>query len=259
MLNWINSLNKNIISIIIPTYNRPQFLSKALNTLIKCERSDKFDVIIVEDGSTEFSSASNQKLISEVAGKFFNLQYIRLSENSGTVSIPRNIGISYAIGRTLAHVDDDCISKIKKYTMVDNLWAKESNLLVYGDREEYGLNGNTFEYLKTVNCSQFAIHKKAVGIDNGQFLYKADAYKYIQPSFAINACDWELYSSFADFGDFEYVEMPVCKYLWHSGNISKIPKPLRVKPLDVLANFMQYFNDGEFKDACKSVLNLKSN
>lgn len=256
---WAESLDRDIVSVIIPTYNRSRFLGPMLKSLDSCVSGPILDIIIVDDGSDEYNTGVNAQIFREyeIDGNFHSVRYIKLDENSGTVSVPRNIGISYSLGRTISPTDDDCLPKNKKFAQLyDLLWKDEKTLLAFGDREEYqaDINGD-FAYYRTVSCSNFSTLKQEVGLDNGQFIYKADAYQFAPPQFPINACDWELYSRFAPYGDFSYCGQPVCKYLWHGNNISHTPKHKRVNPINILSKYTQYFKEGAFKDACTSILN----
>ena len=256
---WAESLNKDIISVVVPTYNRSNFLGPLLKALESCVYSSILDVVIVDDGSDEYHGGVNAQLFREYETEnvFHTLRYIKLDDNSGTVSIPRNIGISHILGRAIAPTDDDCLPRNKKFAQLYGpLWENNKTLLAFGDREEYqaDINGD-FNYYRTVNCSKFELSKESVGLDNGQFIYKADVYQWAPPQFPINACDWELYSRFAPYGDFTYVGQPVSKYLWHGRNISHTPKHARPNPLSKLEKYLPYFKEGAFKDACKSLLN----
>lgn len=257
MKSWVESLDPNIISVIIPTFNRENFLSACIESLKKSDKALQLDIIVIDDKSDDYNAANNIKICDNAkqSGAFYNVRLIQLHENTGTVSIPRNIGISHAVGRTIAPTDDDCMPRNKKFDLFPLLWEKESTVLAYGDRDEYSLDINgDFQFYRTVKCSQYVNDKKSVGIDNGQFIYKADNYINVPPIFPINACDWELYSRFAEYGDFAYLPLSVCRYYWHNTNISRIPKNMRVNPLKVLPKFMDYFKDGEFKNACASLL-----
>ncbi len=262
MINqWIDSLNKDIISVIIPTYNRHKYFACCLRSLAACEMAEKLEIIVVEDGSDDFNFSANKNLIDAYINCDMDIKYIRLSENTGTVSIPRNIGISHASGRTIAPTDDDCFPSPKKFQLFNDLWTNEKNVLAFGNREEYSctLDGDVFP--NPIHAEQkfphyATTHKKEVGLDNGQFIYKTDVYKDIKPVFAINACDWELYKNIADLGDFVYRDFVVSKYLWHHTNISRTPKHRRVNPLAVLPNFLEYFKPNEFTDACINSVNL---
>jgi len=87
-------------SIIIPLYNKENFISDTLKSVFSQSFSD-FEIIIVNDGSTD---KSEEKVLS------FNdsrIQYFH-TENRG-VSLARNYGISKANGKIIAFLDADDI------------------------------------------------------------------------------------------------------------------------------------------------------
>lgn len=244
VVEWIDSLNKDIISVVIPTFNRPEFLIMQLTSLAITYSADKLEIIVVSDGG---DCERNDNIIKN---SHLNIKHIYYPENSGTVCIPRNIGISHISGRTIAPVDDDVICSTNKFNVLyEALWDKDNpdTIMSYGDR--ITVMNNTMRVVSAANQNP-----KEVGLDNGQFIYKADVYKYIKPVFSINACDWYTYSSFADFGKFSYVNQTVCIYHWHGNNISLIPESKRLKPLSVLPKYLQYFKDGPFKNECIRIL-----
>jgi glycosyltransferase involved in cell wall biosynthesis len=255
MEDWINSLDLNLISVVLPTYNRPTYLKSGLACIEKAAANlssgRSLEVIVVDDCSDQLALDT----INEFSSKL-TIKLVRLFPNSGTVCIPRNIGISYIGGRTIAPVDDDCLCMPNKFEdLFSKLWSYPKNLLAYGGRENYNYDGTDYIYGGYFPCNRAEQDKKEVGLDNGQFLYKADVYRWVKPSFSINACDWHTYSSFADYGNFVNVGKPVCQYIWHGSNISLTPAHRRTDPISKLPNYLSYFKDGPFKNACKSYIN----
>ena len=88
------------ISIVIPVYNRPEDLVRALNSLVTQTQTD-FEVIVVDDGSTE-----NIKKVTNKFNDLLNLQLIRI-ENSGGPARPRNVGVQAARGSWISFLDSD--------------------------------------------------------------------------------------------------------------------------------------------------------
>lgn len=86
------------VSVIIPTYNRENYVVKALDSVLNQKFKD-YEIIVVDDGSTD----DTKKIVINKYGH--RLRYI-YQENSG-VSAARNTGIKVAKGEWLAFLDSD--------------------------------------------------------------------------------------------------------------------------------------------------------
>lgn len=106
--NKDNQRSKILFSIIVPTYQRSFLLKDALSALTSQKEIDRvsFEIIVVDDGSTDHTKIYIQQFIEEE--KTFLLRYVRLHKNCG-VSYARNVGILYAVGKFICFTDDDCI------------------------------------------------------------------------------------------------------------------------------------------------------
>jgi glycosyltransferase involved in cell wall biosynthesis len=84
------------VSIIIPTYDRPQFLARAIESALNA--GTDVEVIVVDDASVDGTA--------EVCRSFKNIKYIRLVHNQG-VAGARNVGIFASSADFIAFLDDD--------------------------------------------------------------------------------------------------------------------------------------------------------
>ncbi len=91
------------VSVVIPTYKRPDFLQRLLVSISK-QTLLPDEVIIVDDCSD--NQAAYLSVIESFKEQFTLLQYYSLQQNSGAPSC-RNIGIQKASGDWIALVDDD--------------------------------------------------------------------------------------------------------------------------------------------------------
>ncbi len=96
-------------SIIIPTYNRPKLLLRALKSAL-AQSFTSYEVIVINDGST-----ANYNEVEDFINDKSNVKYIAKG-NEGR-SVARNIGINKALGIFICFLDDD------DYYLPDHLLA----------------------------------------------------------------------------------------------------------------------------------------
>ncbi len=84
------------ISVVIPTYNRYEFLKRALKSVF-AQTHTPFEVIVIDDGSTD----KTQQIVHD----FPNIKYF-YQENRG-VSSARNLGIEKSNCKWIAFLDSD--------------------------------------------------------------------------------------------------------------------------------------------------------
>ena len=91
-----------MISIVIPTYQRPRQLTRCLEAIARLQyRRDDFEVIVVDDGG-------DAPLDSLVASCRQTVALTLVRQARGGPAVARNAGASHARGRYLAFLDDDC-------------------------------------------------------------------------------------------------------------------------------------------------------
>jgi len=89
------------ISLIIPVFNRPEETRELLQSL-SLQTDRDFEVIIMEDGSTE----SSESVVEQYRGQL-DISYF-YKENSGP-GPSRNYGCEKASGAYMIFLDSDCI------------------------------------------------------------------------------------------------------------------------------------------------------
>ncbi|MGC2851659.1 MAG: glycosyltransferase family 2 protein [Candidatus Acidiferrum sp.] len=97
---------KQLVSVVIPTYNRDRQTMAAIESVI-AQTYTNFEIIVVDDGSTDCSSLAIERFISERTNDCHQILFVR-QPNQGA-SVARNTGISKARGGYIAFLDsDDC-------------------------------------------------------------------------------------------------------------------------------------------------------
>jgi glycosyltransferase involved in cell wall biosynthesis len=88
-----------LVSVIIPTHNRPQMLVEALAS-IRAQTYSDFEIIIVSNGENAETRSVTRSFADAHGARYFEL-------DKGNVSIARNFGIEQAQGDWIAFLDDD--------------------------------------------------------------------------------------------------------------------------------------------------------
>jgi glycosyltransferase involved in cell wall biosynthesis/SAM-dependent methyltransferase len=87
---------KTLVSVIVPCYNQGKYLTTAIESIL-CQSYKNFEIIVVDDGSTDDTK--------EIALKFDEVTYVYQS-NQG-LSAARNKGIAHSKGKYLVFLDSD--------------------------------------------------------------------------------------------------------------------------------------------------------
>lgn len=106
-----------LFSLIIPVYNRPDEVDELLESLSKLDYNEKFEIVIVEDGS----SVKCEEVIHKYNNKLTVSYYYK--ENSGPGD-SRNYGMKMANGDYFIIFDSDCIIPKEYLTEVSNALKK---------------------------------------------------------------------------------------------------------------------------------------
>ena len=95
-----------LFSVIVPTFNRAAGLTLAVKSLLAQDSKLPYEVLVVDNNSTDDTRERIQRLREHAPGK---LRY--LFEEKPGVSLARNTGIRAARGDILAFMDDDAIAQ----------------------------------------------------------------------------------------------------------------------------------------------------
>ncbi len=193
-----------LVSVIIPTYNRSRLLAGAIESVYKQTYRD-FEVIVSDDGSTDDS----EKVTKE---RFPDVVYIK--HEHGGVSFSRNIAISRAKGELLAFLDDD------------DYWERDF-LSRCVDRMAHGdFVGVVTNYFKL-----YPSGKRVIGYRSGKVPPQIDLKWIVRGSFIDPSCvvvkkdavidagmfdetlevteDWDLWLRMLRKGRFAYIDEPL--------------------------------------------------
>ena len=113
--------SKNKISIIIPTYNRANLITRSINSVLN-QTYNNIEVLVIDDGSTDNTKNEINKI------KDSRIRYIKLRKRR-RANFARNIGIKKSFGEYITFQDsDDIYHKDKLEKQLNNLIINKSDL-----------------------------------------------------------------------------------------------------------------------------------
>jgi len=120
------------VSVVLTTFNRCKLLKRSVKSVLNQSFED-WELIIVDDCSTDRTRLVVKDLIKKNPQHLSRIKYIRLPENHGSDSYPKNFGIKSATGKYVAFLDDDDVYKKDALKVLYNYLSQSGADFVYGD------------------------------------------------------------------------------------------------------------------------------
>ncbi|MBO8173073.1 MAG: glycosyltransferase [Bacillaceae bacterium] len=204
-----------MISVIIPVYNREQFIAEAIDSVLN-QTYPQVEIIVVNDGSTDETA----RVLNTYRDK---IRYIE-QENRGP-SAARNTGIRAARGDFIAFLDSDDLFLPEKLAEQIRLFDQENVGLVYSwyykldynkkrkrllrpcfSEDRQIMQKQLLERTHTIRTSTVMMQKNCfhdVGLFNERYFYSQD---------------WDMWLRTASRYDFACVKKPLAVYRRHRYN-----------------------------------------
>jgi glycosyltransferase involved in cell wall biosynthesis len=112
-----------LVSVIIPTRNRAEFLKKSILSVLK-QTFSNIEIIVVDDGSSDNTSI----VVGKLKKKHGNIIYIKKTRSPHNPAATRNDGIRKSRGKFVALLDDDDEWLPQKVELQLNEFKKNGNL-----------------------------------------------------------------------------------------------------------------------------------
>lgn len=139
-------IEENLISVIIPSYNRAHTLERAVRSALDQDYSP-LEVIIVDDGSED----NTAQVVTRAFGQDLRVRYLR--QENGGVCAARNTGLVAARGEFIAMLDSDDYWLPGKLRLQLEILKRHPELsLTCTDMDAIGVGGNILHarYLRTM-------------------------------------------------------------------------------------------------------------
>jgi glycosyltransferase involved in cell wall biosynthesis len=124
---------KPLVSVIIPTYNRKNFLKIAIDSVLN-QSFNNFELLIIDDGSND----STEELVKSFKDQ--RIRYFKLDKNYGP-SYARNFGIKNSNADFVAFLDSDDFWKKEKLEIQYSEMLKNNDYLLSHTDEIWLRNG----------------------------------------------------------------------------------------------------------------------
>lgn len=121
------SSGEPLVSVIMPTYNRPDFLARALSSLCKQTFTD-FEVVVVNDCGEPVEG-----IVQSFADRL-QITYVRHARNRDR-SAARNTGIRASRGKYIAYLDDDDAYRAEHLELLVHALRAQGACVAYTEAE----------------------------------------------------------------------------------------------------------------------------
>lgn len=207
------------LSIIIPVYNGEKYLNKCLNSVLNQNTNYSYEVICVNDGSTDNSESILKEHDGERIFRYINKQ-------NGGISSARNCGIKLSAGRYLMFIDnDDYIADDYIETMLSNALKNNADIV------KCGYNSVSTD---TVKKAYIEGKSKVINCEESSDIFSYNGFCWgmlIKRNLFSNACFPEGYwyedmitrlILYPQCKVFSYVSQPLYYYRIHGNNASSV-------------------------------------
>ncbi len=199
------------VSVIVPTYNRANMVTKTIDSILNQSFSD-FELIIVDNESDDNTETVIKSYTDE------RIRYYK-HQNNGVVAVNRNYGIRLSQGEYIAFCDDDDLWLPEKLAKQIQEFEKDkviglvcTNAIVYDENGEHGkrIRGatakdftfNSLLWGNRIICSSVCVKKEVLDdiglMDENPAIFSGE--------------DYELWLRIASKYSIRYIDIPLIQF-----------------------------------------------
>lgn len=236
----------DLVSVVIPTYNRGDLLVETINSVIK-QTYKNIEIIVVDDGSTD----NTEEIVSRLGYRqvrFFKIPHY------GFPAPVRNYGIREARGSYIALLDSDDLWKTRKLELqMKEFEADPELILVSSDMEYIGEESTRILNLKRNKRMYFHDLLRRNLILNSTVIFRKDVTQTIgfideNPDLkSVEDYDYWLRILKQFDGKSLILDKIYAQYRVHENNISGVTRPLSllIEFRKLLVIFKKYINQND--------------
>jgi glycosyltransferase involved in cell wall biosynthesis len=138
-----------LFSIVIPTYNRADFITETINSVL-AQDDDDFEVVVVDDGSTDNTEA----VVFQTFGHLDKVRYDKQVNSERGAA--RNKGIAEARGRYVVFLDSDDLMRTNHLSALREIIEKHPGINFLATKYEFIRDGKAFSAgLETIKEGEY--------------------------------------------------------------------------------------------------------
>jgi glycosyltransferase involved in cell wall biosynthesis len=176
--------NKPYVSIVVCIYNGEKTLQSAIDSLLEQDYpKDRYEIILVDDGSNDRSAQICREILKRYEGKYPKITYV--FQKNGGLSRARNTGIFLAQGDIIAFIDQDAVA--------DHVWICNIVIPFLSSKTVYAIGGE-INNLDSNSWFAWFIHKvhyqaavlsSDCGIVGTNMAFRKEAFEYTSGFFNV--------------------------------------------------------------------------
>lgn len=214
-----------LVSVVIPTYNRVDYLQQAIDSVLS-QAYSPLEILVIDDGSTDGTR-------EVVQGKYKEKIHYVWQENKDR-SAARNRGMELANGKYVAFLDSDDLwrpEKLARQVQIMEHPGFEGVVAVCSSVWRVDARGKRFDPApigRVTKLSRFELADFFTGpkifASPSNMLFRADLLRQVggfDPSIRFGE-DWDLIIRLRAKGQFHYIDQPLLEYRVHSSGTQEI-------------------------------------
>jgi glycosyltransferase involved in cell wall biosynthesis len=242
------------VSIILPTYNRCQFLPQAIESVLR-QTFKNFELIIINDGSSD----NTENVVKNISDP--RIKYFKNNQNLG-IQKTLNIGLARSRGKYIARIDDDVewidpdklkkqvdfLEKNPEYVLVGTFGIIEKN----GKQKFWKLPEEDEKIRKNILAKNCFIHfsvvfRKDIALEVGGY-DKSELTQYAE--------DYDLWLRFGQKGKFANLPFFSVKFQVSEEQISTKKRMEQLKNTLLIAKKYKKYYPGYYKALIKHYMKI---
>ena len=241
-----------MISIVIPTYGRPNRVEKTIQSVIEENTKLNLEIIVVDDNG---ENTENQLNTEKTIKKFNEIKYIKNFKNMGA-NYSRNVGIKNSQHEYIAFLDDDDRFINGKLEKIINIVKDKKYDLIYSGMNYKNESKCVYKFKKYENIKKEILKENYIGSNSAVIVRKEKAEEVGYFDESLKSCqDWELWIRIIHAnGEVLGIDEPLTEYLLNNDD-TRITNSLKKRLQGhekvfekIKANYLESFSKKERKE-----------